>query len=110
MSQEKIFPNGLVYKEPRPNAPAWVKASLSFKVADFIAFLQKHQTNSGWVNVDVKESKGGKLYCELNDYKPKRPDSLDEPAERPAQEPKKASTTDAVEYPIDDINPDDIPF
>lgn len=63
------FADGMVYKSPHSNAPSFVKASISIKVADFVVWLQKHETTSGWVNIDVKESKGGKLYCALNDYK-----------------------------------------
>lgn len=70
--QEKVFPAGLIYKAPSPRAPAWVKANLSFKVDEFIAWLKQYD-NNGWVNVDVKESKGGKLYCELSTYKREAP-------------------------------------
>ncbi len=70
--KEKVFPAGLVYKLPHPNAPQWVKANLSFKVDEFIAWLKTYN-NDGWVNVDVKESKGGKVYCELSTYKREQP-------------------------------------
>jgi hypothetical protein len=73
---EKIFADGLVFKAPRENAPEFVKGSLSFKVEEFKKFLDAHVSNAGWVNVDIKLSQGGKLYCELNTYKPEKPDSL----------------------------------
>lgn len=69
---EKVFPAGLIYKAPNPRAPAWVKANLSFKVDEFIAWLKAHE-NAGWVNVDIKESKAGKLYCEMSTYKRAEP-------------------------------------
>ena len=34
-----------------------------------IPFLQAHENNAGYVNCDVKESREGKLYVELNAYK-----------------------------------------
>ncbi len=67
----------MIVKLRRENAPEWVKASLSFKVEEFIAFLQKND-NNGWVNVDLLESKGGKLYGSLNTWKPKKDGEDDE--------------------------------
>lgn len=73
---EKIFPDGLIYKLPGENAPDFVKGSLSFKVEEFKAFLDKHK-NNGWVNLDFLKSQpstknpNGKLYFALNDFKPK---------------------------------------
>lgn len=111
---EKIFANGINFKMPRDNAPGWIKGTLSFKVTDAIAFLQKHENVAGFVNVDVKESKGGSVYCELNTYKLERPAGLGTTTEAEdraydrradaAQEP------DPIDYPAEDINPDDIPF
>ena len=74
---EKIFANGMIFKAPRENAPDFVKGSISIKVDDFIAFLQAHNTNSGWVNIDLKESQSGKFYAELNQYKPEKPKGLE---------------------------------
>jgi hypothetical protein len=70
---EKIFPNGLIYKLPRPDAPKWVKGSLSIKVDEFAEFLMVNQKN-GWVNLDFLESKEkpGKLYFVLNDWEPNK--------------------------------------
>ena len=98
MPDEKIFANGMMFRPPSPKAPAFILGGLSIKVDEFIAFLQEHNTNSGWVNIDIKESKGGKWYCELNTYKPERP-NLDKKEEEPT-----------IEYPEDEINPDDLPF
>jgi len=69
MNNEKIFPSGLIYKAPRPNSPDYVKGSLSVKVDEFKAFLEKHD-NNGWVNLDFLKSKNGKLYFALNTWKP----------------------------------------
>ena len=95
---DKIFTNGLIFKAPRENAPDFVKGSLSVKVDDFIAFLHEHNTNAGWINIDIKESKGGKLYCELNQYKP----------EKPNLEPKENAAV--IEYHEDEIDESSIPF
>ena len=71
MEQEKkeaIFPKGIIFKKPKDGAPEWIKGHLSFKVDECVPFLQEHEKN-GWVNVDIKKSKGGKLYLQLNVWK-----------------------------------------
>lgn len=65
---DKQFVNGLRFNTPRDRAPAWIKGHISVKVDDFIAYAQANQDQRGWLNIDVKESKGGNLYCELNTY------------------------------------------
>ena len=65
---EQTFINGMIVKR-NPNAPDFVKCSLSFKVDEFIEFAKQHG-NDGWLNADVKESKNSKLYASLNDWKP----------------------------------------
>jgi hypothetical protein len=96
MAEEKVFASGLVFKLPSEKAPEYVKGKISIKVDEFVSWLQSHVNNNGWVDIDVKESHGGKIYCELNTYKPQRPDAVKE-------EP-------VIEYPEDEINPDDVPF
>lgn len=82
---EKTFANGLIFKAPRESAPEYVKGSLSVKVDEFVEFLNEHVTPSGWVNIDIKESKGGKLYCELNTWTPKgKKEEKEEPQEATA--------------------------
>ena len=66
---EKQFPQGIFYKPPMPNAPDFVKGSLSIKVDELIPYLQE-KSNNGWVNLDMKQSKAGKIYLELNTWKP----------------------------------------
>lgn len=69
MENEKEFPKGIIFKKPKDGAPDFVKGSLSFKVDEFKEYLDK-KVNNGWVNLDLKVSKGGKLYLDLNDWKP----------------------------------------
>lgn len=68
MQESKTFADGLIAKAPHPNAPDFVKAKLSIKVEDFTKFLEAHAKGDGWVNIDVKESKGGKWYCQLDHW------------------------------------------
>lgn len=66
---DKIFADGVFFKKPREGAPGFVKGSVSIKLQDFKPFAEKH-ANDGWINLDLKESQGGKLYFQLNTWKP----------------------------------------
>lgn len=64
---EKIFAEGMFFDRPKEGAPEFIKGKISIKAEQFTAFIQKHAKN-GYVNLDLKESKGGKLYLELNTW------------------------------------------
>lgn len=97
---EKIFADGIMFNRPHAKAPSFVKGSLSLKVVELTTFMNKHSKN-GWVNLSLKESKGGKLYLELDTW---TPNATVKP--NPAMVP----ATETVPYPTDTINPSDIPF
>lgn len=68
---DKIFADGLMFNKPHENAPEFVKGGISVKVEEFKAFLDKHKDTDGWVRLDLKKGKeSGKLYFELNTWKP----------------------------------------
>lgn len=97
MAEELEFPNGLIVKAPHANAPSFVKASISIKVEDLGVWLRaKHKAGDEWVNLDVKESKGGKWYAAVSNFKPKKQEEKAKPAAKPAGK-------------FDDME-DDIPF
>lgn len=62
------FIDGLMFKRPHQSAPRFVMARVSIKREELIAWLQA-QTGE-WINADVKESKGGKWYASVDDWKP----------------------------------------
>ena len=65
------FVDGLIVKAPHPKAPSFVKASISIKVEDLGKWLRaKYKAGDEWVNIDVKESKGGKWYAAVSTFKP----------------------------------------
>ena len=64
----KEFINGMIAKKPSDKAPDFIKAKLSFKVEEFKAYLDEN-SNDGWVNIEVKESKKGSYYAELDSWK-----------------------------------------
>ena len=63
------FVDGLMAKKPNEKAPDFVKCAISIKRADLITWLTG-QTDE-WINVQVKESKGGKWYAEVDTWKPR---------------------------------------
>ena len=65
---ENNFIDGLIVKAPHQNAPDFVKAKLSIKREELIGWLQ--QQTGDWINVDVKESRAGKWYAAVDDWKP----------------------------------------
>ena len=71
MSQNKevIFADGFIVKK-KDNAPEWVIGSLSIKVDEAIAFIKEHN-KKGWVNIEMKTSRDGKPYCQLDTWQPK---------------------------------------
>ena len=62
------FVDGLIVKAPREGSPDFVKMSISIKRADLGNWLRGKEDE--WINIDVKESKGGKWYCAVNNWKP----------------------------------------
>ena len=81
----KDFIDGLFVKQPRENAPDFVKGSLSIAVEKFIPYLQSKANAKGYVNIDLLESKEGMLYAKLNDWKPSV-EAKPEPAEHEIEE------------------------
>ena len=68
MANENEFINGLIVKAPNDNAPEYVKAKLSIKREELIAWLQ---TKGGeWINADIKVSQTGKWYVSVDNWKP----------------------------------------
>ena len=73
MADKEIeFVPGMFAKAPHENAPDFVKAQISIKVADLGMWLrEKHKAGEEWVNLDVKAAKSGKWYASVSKFKPK---------------------------------------
>ena len=69
MNKEKIFADGFSFSK-REDAPDFVIGKVAIKVADALTFIKEHDSK-GWVNLDIKQSKGGKYYMELDTWQPK---------------------------------------
>jgi hypothetical protein len=68
MSNDAKFIDGLIVKAPNENAPDYVKAKLSIKRQELIAWLQ--QQEGEWINADLKVSSAGKWYAAVDTWKP----------------------------------------
>ena len=83
MSGDIEFAQGLIVKAPHPKAPDFVKASISIKRAELIAWLQAREGE--WINLDVKESRNGKWYAAVNNWKPQQSAPVKSSQEQPGK-------------------------
>jgi len=65
---DKVFLDGIRAKRVSENAPEWIKMKLSINRTQLISWLQ-NQTGD-WIDIDIKESRSGNLYCEVDNWKP----------------------------------------
>lgn len=92
---EKQFVEGL-FTSRRENAPDFILANLSFKTDRFIEWLKNNTNARGYCNIDVKRSKNGTIYSELNDWKP--------------QEQSQSNNNFTIPEDTQEIQSDNIPF
>ena len=96
------FAKGFYPKEPHPNAPDFVKGTVRLKLADAIAFLEAKQAEGlELLDLDVKESRGGKWYASVNTWQ-----GSDKPSSSDYPEVK----NDPPSHPIDNTDLIDVPF
>jgi hypothetical protein len=74
---DKEFVDGLIINPPHEKAPDFVKAKISIKRKDLGNWLRGKDDE--WINLDVKVSKGGKWYAEVNTWKPGGNKDFDDP-------------------------------
>ena len=78
MSEEKVFVDGMIIKSKSEGTPDWVKEKISLKLDEFgawVAAQKKADPSLEWINIDIKQSQGGKLYAERDMWKPTAPKS-----------------------------------
>jgi len=100
--QTTVFTEGFYLNKISDKAPEWVKANVSINVAQATAWLlaeaNKYADEKGYIRLVGKESKGGKMYFEV--------DRWNSNGHRDAD----TTPTALPDYPADAINPNDIPF
>lgn len=70
---DKIFVKGILFKRPEAGTPEWIKGKLAINpeiLAKFAEENKAHKSAKGWLKIDLKNSKDGTLYLELNTWKP----------------------------------------
>jgi len=77
---ENEFIDGLMVKKPNEKAPEFVIAKLSIKREALIEWLQGKEGE--WINADIKLSKKGSYYAQVDNWKPK----TDQPEEIKAED------------------------
>lgn len=117
---DKIFADGVFFKLPHDKAPKFVKGNISINVEKFGAFMTAQVNERGWINLDIKESKNGSIYVELNTYQSgqqkAQPAQTTQPKEKTfadkLAEPTEIPVIEENNYPEseDNINVKDIPF
>ena len=68
MPKDAIFPKGLVIKNPHEKAPDFVRAKLHIIKDELIPW--RNEQEDDWINCDVKLSQNGKLYIQVDTWKP----------------------------------------
>lgn len=95
------FIEGLSFKAPKEGAPDFVKAKGSIKREDLIAWLQAK--DGDWINFDLKEAMGGKLYASVDNWKP-------DPNKQADRAGQAANQARGSAPPAGDPFGDDVPF
>lgn len=106
MSNDAEFINGLIVKAPNEKAPEYVKAKLSIKREELIAWLQSREGD--WINADVKVSQSGKWYAAVDNWKPSQEGNTSSGSRGVAPQRERPAT--ATKAPADEFADDDIPF
>lgn len=103
------FIGGLSFKAKNANAPEYVICKGSIKREDLIAWLQSEQGE--WINFDVKESKGGKMYAAVDTWKPNGGGSARHGGQQQRQRSQQQQKSmDHFADALDDFADDDLPF
>ena len=104
------FVDGLMVKKPHQNAPDFVKGSLSIKREELITWLQAQQGE--WINIDLKESKKGSWYAQVNDWQPSGSQGGGQQTQSQPQTPSDAPMPAEPNMNDDDFDIDlkDVPF
>ena len=73
MSDAPNYAQGLYFNEPHERAPDFVLGSISVKPGEFANWMKENseaKDAKGYLRLDVKKSKNGKVYVALSTWKP----------------------------------------
>jgi hypothetical protein len=98
---EKVFAKGFIFKR-NENAPTFVIGNLSLNSKEAAEFIAANSKN-GWVNLKINQSQNGKYYVELDTWEAK-------PSGSGAMTYKTQETKKLVNFEIEDLPTNDLPF
>lgn len=109
---DKIFVNGLISKKVSDKAPEWILGALSINVESLTNWLNttgKQVQSNGWINLNIKKSKDGKRYIEVDTYNPKQvaqvvPVKQEEPIQVPTVQIEAEYTGEASPEELSNLN------
>lgn len=68
---DPIFVDGLRVYGPKDTQPEWLKGSLKITKAELETWLTTAPVDgNGEIRIDIKESKKGSWYCQVNEWRP----------------------------------------
>lgn len=67
--ETKEFPQGIFIKAPSENAPDFVIGKITIKKSEALSWIDG---KGDWINIDIKKSKEGNMYLEVNNWVPKQ--------------------------------------
>ena len=102
------FADGIYFKEPHQNAPDFVKGKLSIQKQKLMAWLEGMDAgDEGYINLDIKVAKSGKLYIAVDNWKPNNQQQAQQQKPQLTPQQQEQMDTRIEEDPIID---DDVPF
>jgi len=110
MNNETIFTEGFYLNKVSDNAPAFIITNQSIDVKKAIAWLTANQhlaDEKGYIRIVGKESKEGKRYFQVDQWKPKTQQDITSISNVPSPEGK---GIDMSEFEDGSVNVDDVPF
>lgn len=75
MNNDKIFVDGFFWKDANEKLPDYFKGTIVINAHKFHKFMEEnvqHLSEKGYLTIDMKESKSGEIYFELNTWKPSK--------------------------------------
>lgn len=72
MDKETKFVDGMRWFDARESAPEFIKGTISIDPKKLVAYLREnaqYMDKKGYMRITMKESKGGKIYFQLDTWK-----------------------------------------
>jgi len=76
MNEEKksvVFAEGIYFDKPGEKTPDFIKGKISIDLERFYKWAKENINAKGYIRLDLKKSKEGKLYLSLNNWEPMQP-------------------------------------